>query len=70
LDAGAPIWAIIAFILTAILLWRGPQYLKVVLGYINERHRITGDLERKLKKLDQDLAAKKQKIAAKRARKK
>jgi len=51
LSAGAGIWVLVLVIFGLALIWRGPEYVKVIATYRNEKRRINGDLSRKRDKL-------------------
>jgi hypothetical protein len=44
--AGADVWVLVLVVFGLALIWKGPQYFKVIATYFNERRRINGDLSR------------------------
>jgi hypothetical protein len=50
-EAGFTVWAFILVIFGTALIWKGPEYGRVIATFFNERRRIHGDLSRKLEKM-------------------
>jgi hypothetical protein len=51
------------WIAVAAVVASGPSYVRVLLGFRNKKRQILGDLNRKSRKLDNDIAAKEAKRA-------
>ena len=61
-QAGMDGWLIVTFALGALVVWKGPAYIKVVLTFLNERHRIDGNLSLKRERFQHEIDQKRGKI--------
>lgn len=62
-NAGAGIWILVFVVFGLALIWRGPEYFKVIATYRNEKRRINGDLSRKRDKLRLGVEQKRARLA-------
>jgi hypothetical protein len=60
--AGFTVWAIILVIFGMALIFKGPEYGRVIATFFNERRRINGDLSRKLERLHLGVERKRAKL--------
>jgi hypothetical protein len=67
--AGADIWTIVLVVFVLALIWKGPEYFNVIATYWNEKRRINGDLSRKLDRLHLEIAQKRDRLQARKAKK-
>src|SRR5262245_36589290 len=67
--AGADVWVIVLVVFGIALIWKGPEYFKVIATYYNEKRRINGDLSRKLERLHLGIAKKRDKLESRKTKK-
>lgn len=60
-ESGADAWTVMCVIFGVAIITAGPAYFRVLAAFLNRRREVNGNLDRKLKKLDHELAQKQEK---------